>query len=158
MTTEGKFMAVGDRASRARGGLERDVLAAVAASATPVTTGDVHAELGPDLAYTTVMTTLVRLHDKGVLRRHKRGRAFVYELATPVEDVDASMTAHRMHRLLEGESDRAGVLARFVADLSTEDGALLASLLTGGPSDGDGSAPRPDAHPTTALLDDPRQV
>ncbi|GAB3072138.1 BlaI/MecI/CopY family transcriptional regulator [Intrasporangium mesophilum] len=158
MATEGKFMAVGDRASRARGALERDVLAAVAASATPVSTGDVHAELGPDLAYTTVMTTLVRLHDKGVLRRYKRGRAFVYELATPVEDVDASMAAHRMHRLLEGESDRAGVLARFVADLSTEDGALLASLLTGGANDADATASGSGIRPTPPPPGDPRQV
>ncbi len=158
MTTEGKFMAVGDRASRARGALERDVLAAVAASATPVSTGDVHDELGPELAYTTVMTTLTRLHDKGVLRRHKRGRAFVYELATRVEDVDASMTAHRMHRLLEGESDRAGVLARFVADLSTEDGALLASLLTGGARPDGGPPPGPDAGGSPRQLDDPGQV
>ena len=133
-------MAVADRASRARGALERDVLTTVAASNVPVSTSDVHAELGPELAYTTVMTTLARLHDKGVLRRQKRGRAFVYELATRFEDVEASLTAHRMRRLLESESDRAGVLARFVADLSTEDGALLASLLAGPPDDTAGSA------------------
>lgn len=31
-----------------------------------------------DLAYTTVMTTVVRLHDKGLLTRHRDGRRYVY--------------------------------------------------------------------------------
>lgn len=144
-------MTSGDRGARARGALEREVLATVAAATAPLSTADVHDQLGPDLAYTTVMTTLARLHDKGVLRREKRGRAFVYELATPVEDVEASLTAHRMHRLLAGEADRAGVLARFVADLSSEDEAMLTGLLTGssqtlgvtsgGPTDASGPNP-----------------
>ncbi len=32
-----------------------------------------------NLAYTTIMTILKRLTDKGVLDRHKEGRAYVYE-------------------------------------------------------------------------------
>ncbi|GAB3883841.1 BlaI/MecI/CopY family transcriptional regulator [Terrabacter terrigena] len=140
-------MTSGERGARARGGLEREVLATVAAATAPMSTAQVHAQLGPQLAYTTVMTTLARLHEKGVLRREKRGRAFAYELATRVEDVDASMTAHRMHRLLEAEADRAGVLARFVADLSSEDEALLTGLLSGSPDDPgtQPGAPRPAA-------------
>jgi predicted transcriptional regulator len=35
-------------------------------------------EAGNELAYTTVMTVLVRLHEKGVLGREKKGRSFVY--------------------------------------------------------------------------------
>jgi predicted transcriptional regulator len=34
-----------------------------------------------DIAYTTVMTTVVRLHDKGLLSRHKHGRKWMY---TPI--------------------------------------------------------------------------
>lgn len=130
-------MTSGERGGRARGGLEREVLATVAAAGAPMSTADVHAEMGPELAYTTVMTTLARLHDKGVLRREKRGRAFAYELATRVEDLEVSLTANRMHRLLEAEADRAGVLARFVADLSSEDEALLTGLLSGSPTASD---------------------
>jgi len=37
----------------------------------------------PRPAYTTVMTVLARLHQKGFLRRAKEGRSFVYE---PVVD------------------------------------------------------------------------
>ena len=33
----------------------------------------------PDAAYTTLMTTLDRLHRKGVVTREKSGRAFVYQ-------------------------------------------------------------------------------
>lgn len=136
-----------ERGARARGGLEREVLATVASVTTPMSTAQVHAELGPGLAYTTVMTTLARLHDKGVLRREKRGRAFVYELATRVEDVEASLTAHRMRRLLEADADRAGVLARFVADLSSEDEALLSGLLSATP---EAVIAHPDASGPTA--------
>jgi predicted transcriptional regulator len=35
-------------------------------------------ELRREIAYTTVMTTLGRLHDKGLLRRKKEGKRYVY--------------------------------------------------------------------------------
>jgi hypothetical protein len=41
-----------------------------------------------------------------------------------------------MSRLLEAGEDRAGVLARFVADLSPEDERLLTELLTDGRPEG----------------------
>jgi predicted transcriptional regulator len=34
-----------------------------------------------ELAYTTVMTTMTRLHDKGLLARRKDGRRYVYQAA-----------------------------------------------------------------------------
>jgi hypothetical protein len=40
-----------------------------------------------------------------------------------------------MSRLLDSREDRAGVLARFVADLSPEDEQLLTELLSGGRKD-----------------------
>jgi len=45
-------------------GLEREVLACLAAAGRPLTAAEVLAELGGDLAYTTWMTTLARLHAK----------------------------------------------------------------------------------------------
>lgn len=44
-------------------------------------------ESGHDLAYTTVMTVLVRLHNKGLTIRHKEGRQFLY---SPAKKKDAS--------------------------------------------------------------------
>jgi predicted transcriptional regulator len=91
--------------------------------------GEVRAELGDQLAYTTVMTTLSRLHAKGAVARAQAGRGFAYELRGGPADAQASMTARRMLVLLQGGGDRAGVLSRFVADLSPEDEQLLSDLL-----------------------------
>lgn len=116
-------------AQRPPGGLEREVLAALAAARRPLTAGEVQVELGGGLAYTTVMTTLTRLHAKGALTRDMSGRAYCYALAGGPAGVDAAVTARRMRRLLDAGADRAGVLARFVADLSPHDEQLLADLL-----------------------------
>lgn len=114
---------------RPRGGLEQDVLACLAAAGRPLSPADVLAELGGELAYTTVMTTLSRLHAKGVLTRTPQGRGFVYELPGALDDVPTSVRAHRMRRILEDGEDRAGILARFVSDLSPEDERTLLRLL-----------------------------
>ena len=114
---------------RPKGGLERQVVATLAAAGRPLTAGEVLAELGGDLAYTTVMTTLSRLHEKGALRREPAGRAYAYSPAGDPGSVEAIAVAQRMRRLLEAGEDRAGVLAHFVADLRPEDEKLLAELL-----------------------------
>ena len=106
---------------RRRGALEQEVLACLATAGRPLTPGEVRTELGDQLAYTTIMTTLSRLHAKGAVSRLPAARG--------PADAAASMTAHRMLRLLRGGQDRAGVLSRFVADLSAEDEELLTALL-----------------------------
>lgn len=129
---------------RAPGALEREILACLAAAGRPLSPAEVRAGLGDQLAYTTVMTTLSRLHAKGAVARQAAGRGYVYELQGGPDDAQASMTAHRMLRLLEAGSNRAGVLSRFVADLSPDDEQLLTDLLTddAGPgADPGGSGP-----------------
>ena len=116
-------------AGRAAGALEQEVLASLAAAGRPLTVAEVQADLGSELAYTTVMTTLSRLHAKGALRRQSAGRAYAYTLATPLDAVPASLTASRMRRLLDAEADRASVLANFVAHLDEDDERLLADLI-----------------------------
>ncbi len=116
-------------AARPRGALEREVLAYLAVAGRPSTAGEVLAGLGGQLAYTTVMTTLSRLHAKGALTRTSAGRSYVYALAAAPGEVAASVTAHRMRRLLDAGEDRAVVLARFVADLGPEDERVLTGLL-----------------------------
>jgi predicted transcriptional regulator len=117
---------------RPRGALEREVLACLAAAGRPLSPGEVRAELGDELAYTTVMTTLSRLYAKGALSRQPAGRGYAYELPGGPETAQASMTAHRMLQLLDKGGDRAGVLSRFVADLGPEDEELLSGLLAEG--------------------------
>jgi predicted transcriptional regulator len=115
--------------ARSRGALEREIIALLAAAGRPVTPADVRAELPGDLAYTTVMTTLSRLHAKGAIERTQQGRAYAYSLTGGAATARANVTAHQMLKLLDRDSDRAAVLARFVDDLQPEDEALLADLL-----------------------------
>ncbi|MFD9821405.1 BlaI/MecI/CopY family transcriptional regulator [Streptomyces violascens] len=112
---------------RARGALEGDVLAALWAADGPLTARQVLERLPGELAYTTVLTILSRLHDKAMLVRQREGRGYAY---TPVRD-EASHTARRMRSLLEQGSDREAVLTRFVSELSTQDEELLHQLLSG---------------------------
>lgn len=107
------------------GGLEKEVVAALVAAGRPLTPSEVQIELGGDLAYTTVMTSLARLAEKGVLERERAGRAYAYR---PIGD-STMITARRMRRLLDSGGDPAGVLANFVAELAPEEGQLLAALL-----------------------------
>ncbi|KOV64183.1 BlaI/MecI/CopY family transcriptional regulator [Streptomyces sp. MMG1121] len=113
---------------RPAGELEATVMAALWAAGVPQTPGEVQSSLGADLARTTVTTILTRLHEKGVVDRHRQGRGFAY---FPVRDVpDAQgLTARRMHSELDRDSDREAVLARFVAQLSPNDERILRDLL-----------------------------
>ena len=110
---------------RAAGELEAAVLAVLQAAGSPMSPGEVRDRLGGDLAYTTVVTILSRLHGKGVLDRHKAGRAFLY---APVAD-EPGLAARRMAQVLDAEADREAVLARFVSGLSGRDEELLRRML-----------------------------
>jgi predicted transcriptional regulator len=118
------------RRGRTSGSLEAEVIACLAAADGPMTASEVRAELGGQLAYTTVTTTLTRLYAKRALSREPRGRAFAYELVGDLSGSRASVTAHQMHRLLDGGTDRASVLSRFVERLDTESEQLLRQLLS----------------------------
>ena len=113
---------------RARGTLESEILACLAAAGRPLTAAQVRSQIG-GLAYTTVMTTLSRLHAKGALERDISGRAYSYSLVGGTRGARSNMTAHQMLKLLDDESDRVGVLSRFVAELKPEDEQLLTELL-----------------------------
>ena len=110
---------------RGYGDLAQAILDLVGQADAPVTPAQVRDALGRELAYTTVMTVMARLYDRGLLARKRSGRAFAY---TVVGD-PAQVTARRMHRILDVDADRAGVLARFVDGLTGEDEHLLRALL-----------------------------
>ncbi|WP_424215078.1 BlaI/MecI/CopY family transcriptional regulator [Streptomyces sp. BI20] len=111
---------------RGQGELEIGVVAALRAAEGPVTAAWVRERLGGDLAYTTVMTILTRLHAKGAVTRERAGRSFRW---TATSD-EAGLAALRMRRVLDAESDREAVLASFVTALSPGDERLLRELLT----------------------------
>lgn len=115
------------RPSRRRpaGALEAEIVATLWAADEPLTPSAVQHELEGGLAYTTVMTALTRLHEKGVVSRERAGRAYAYR---PVLD-QPGITAAQMRRLLESGEDREAVLARFVGALDAADEQALEALL-----------------------------
>lgn len=110
---------------RAKGALEAEVLAALWAANEPMTPESVRTAIGAGLAYTTVQTILVRLHDKGAVTREPRGRGYAYTAALD----ESGLVARRMRELLDGDRDRAGVLNRFVSELRPTDEAALRRAL-----------------------------
>jgi predicted transcriptional regulator len=111
----------------ARGELERQVLDVLWAAEGALTPRDVHTALGSKraLAYTTVMTILVRLWQKGLLEREPRGRSFAYR---PIESRDERVVS-RMRELLAGAGDRSAALAGFVESLPSAELDDLRRLL-----------------------------
>lgn len=61
---------------------------------------------GSDLAYTTVMTVLVRLCDKGLVVRSKDGRRFVYSAARRAPAVTSGIFARIQRSLFRGDRVR----------------------------------------------------
>ena len=114
-----------DHTRRAAGELEADVLATLWAADGPLTAGQVRERLSGELAYTTVLTILTRLHTKGAVTRAPAGRGHAY---APAYD-EAELASSRMHAVLDRGSDREAVLARFVGDLSEDDERTLFNLL-----------------------------
>ncbi|MBW8487482.1 BlaI/MecI/CopY family transcriptional regulator [Actinomadura sp. PM05-2] len=107
--------------------MEAQIITVLAEADRPLTTGEVLERLGADsgLSYSTVVTTLTRLHRKGALARHRHGRAFRYQAMADAAD----LTALRMNRLLAEDPDRASVLRRFVGTLDPGDEDVLRDLL-----------------------------
>ena len=110
------------------GPLEARVVEMLWKRAAPVSVRDLQAEL-PGLAYTTVMTTLDRLYKKGVLQRHKEGRAFLYSARVSPHERQHTLS-QRLARWLLG-ADRTSarpLLSGLVDTLSEGDSALLDEL------------------------------
>ena len=112
--------------------MEAEVLTILWEAEGPLAPAEVQDRLEGDLAYTTVVTILSRLYDKGVAAREKQGRSFRYHA---VED-EAGLAARQMTKVLDNEPDRPSVLARFVSNLSKSDERELRKLL-GKPGAGD---------------------
>jgi predicted transcriptional regulator len=88
---------------------------------------EAQAELGGDLAYTTVMTTLDRLYKKGLLARRREGQAFRYQARTSREALAAGRLRSWLDRLLH-RGAVAPLLASFVDAVGEHDRELLGEL------------------------------
>jgi predicted transcriptional regulator len=108
------------------GSLELRVLEALWALGREAAVRDV-LDAFPSAAYTTVMTTMERLHRKGVLTRRKDGRAFLYAPVSSRQDMESGLVARALERLLRGGSAQP-ILSYFVDEVSRHDERLLEEL------------------------------
>jgi predicted transcriptional regulator len=85
---------------------------------------DVHAEVDPDLAYTTIATVLDRLHTKGVAERAKTRGAWRYTAARTRE----ATLGQKVARLLEGSQPSRPLLVAFLDHVEEADPEALDQL------------------------------
>jgi predicted transcriptional regulator len=108
------------------GALEVRVLESLWARQGEATVRDVLEDF-PHAAYTTVMTTMERLHRKGVLDRRKDGRAFLYRAVQSREELESRLLARAIEPLLDGGNAQP-ILSCFVDEVSRRDERLLDEL------------------------------
>ena len=116
-------MSAGSR--REAGELESEVLATLWAGEQPMTPAAVLERLHRTLAYTTVMTTLTRLFEKGLVDRRRAGRGYAYSPKVR----EAELAARRFRAVLDRGYDRSAVLQGFVSELSSDEVSMLRRLL-----------------------------
>lgn len=109
------------------GQLESAVMHVLWGLGRPAVVREVLQELERDrsLAYTTVMTVMDNLFQKGILERELDGRAYRYR---PVRTREQH-TADLMDEALSGSGDSAATLMHFVEQMPAEDIAQLREIL-----------------------------
>lgn len=92
----------------------------------PSTVREVTDALRGRFAYTTVMTVLGRLHEKGLVGREQHGRGYLYTPRYSVTELRDRMAKYLVDEIVEDFGDAA--LAHFVGALGRIDRARLARL------------------------------
>ncbi len=108
------------------GTLELRVLEALWQRSSGASVRDLQPEF-PSAAYTTLMTTMERLHRKGVLDREKTGRAFVYRPRYSREELETGAAARTVGSLL-GQGHDQPILSCLVDAVGDHDARLLDDL------------------------------
>ena len=110
------------------GQLELRVLEALWQKGTPASVRDLQGDF-PRAAYTTLMTTMDRLHRKGVLDRVKSGRAFLYSPRLTREQLQAGLAEDALQSILgPGAEHLRPVLSMLVDAVSRQDLEVLDEL------------------------------
>jgi predicted transcriptional regulator len=109
------------------GDLEADVMEVIWARGR-ATVHDVHERLAADreLAYTTVMTVMSRLADKGLLEKWKDGAAYVYVPAASKEEFTRRTVGTVLSELLDDFT--APAMSQFVEFMGEQDEAAIEAL------------------------------
>jgi predicted transcriptional regulator len=79
-----------------------------------------------DIAYTTVMTVMSRLADKGLLQKVKQGNAYLYRPISSREEFTQSTVKRVISELLEDFT--APVISQFVDSVDEEDPERMEEL------------------------------
>lgn len=119
----------GPAAEELLGPLEASCLRSLWASA-PATVGEVletvNADHDPALAYTTVMTVLSRLYEKGYVTRERHGRGYAYRPSYTEQELIDVLGAREVDRVVERYGEVA--IAHFADALERADPQLLARV------------------------------
>lgn len=109
------------------GELELAIMDYVWRQKSAVTVPQVHEHLVKKrrLAYTSTMTVMSRLHEKGLLERSEDRRPYTYWPALSREDYSAEL----MVGVLSELGNRKAALARFVDRIGRKDAATLSELV-----------------------------
>ncbi len=109
------------------GSLEMRILRAVWKRGE-ATVRDVVDDIMPDhpVAYTTVMTVMSRMADKGVFERRLAGKSYTYRPARTAEEFAAAVSQRMVHSLVTEFGDLA--IAQFAAALERIDSGRMRRL------------------------------
>lgn len=125
------------------GDLERQVFLAIRATGrtSVAEAAERLAHEGRPLAYTTVMTVMTRLWEKGYLFRQRQGKAYVYE-AREQGAIAGELGGRAVREALEKYG--APALMGFVRNLSPEQRAIVSQLLEDESGPAENNATRSD--------------
>jgi len=112
------------------GDLERLVMEVLWDTVTPQTVRDVHARVTArhELAYTTVMTVLRRLAEKGLVIQDRGERAHRYCAAHTRDELVAGVMMDALDQVL-GSGDKRSALVHFAERVDSEDLHVLQQAL-----------------------------
>jgi predicted transcriptional regulator len=129
--------------ARRLGDLEDAVMTRVWHWNRPVTVREVLEDLRQErsIAYTTVMTVMDNLHQKGWLRREKEGRAYRYEAVSTRE----AYTAALMNEAWSTSDNPAAALVHFFGMMNPQQLEALRDALRVVEPPADPPAPEPEA-------------
>lgn len=119
----GSARPIGKGKMRGFGHLERDVMRTIWHAPGPVTGHEIADRMTTHsgLAYTTVITVIERLREKGYLERRRDGRAYRYHALITEEEHASAL----MEQVLDDADDRSGALLRFAGRLDPEEAEAL---------------------------------
>lgn len=112
---------------RSFGHLEHEIMRVIWGETSPMTGHEIAERIAParPIAYTTILTVLDRLREKGYLERSRHGRSYRFRAVTTEEDYASAL----MQQVLHTAEDRPAALLRFAGRLEPEEAAALRAAL-----------------------------